>query len=84
MCIEGKQFSSEDFSRVFTDAALFGRGHVTFIIGGSCGLSDRVKRMADIKMSMSKMTFPHRLARIMLLEQIYRAFKIAAGEKYHK
>ena len=74
MCIEGKQFSSEDFSR----------SDITFIIGGSCGLSDSVKHAADIKMSMSKMTFPHRLARIMLLEQIYRAFKIAAGEKYHK
>lgn len=84
MCIEGKQFSSEDFSRVFTEAALSGRAGVTFVIGGSCGLSERVKRMADIKMSMSKMTFPHRLARIMLLEQIYRAFKIASGEKYHK
>ncbi len=84
MCIEGKQFSSEDFSRIFTDSALSGRGDITFIIGGSCGLADSVKRVADIKMSMSKMTFPHRLARIMLLEQIYRAFKIAAGEKYHK
>ena len=84
MCIEGKQFSSEDFSRVFTEAALSGRAGVTFVIGGSCGLSERVKRMTDIKMSMSKMTFPHRLARIMLLEQIYRAFKIASGEKYHK
>ena len=84
MCIEGKQFSSEDFSRVFTEAALSGRAGVTFVIGGSCGLSERVKRMVDIKMSMSKMTFPHRLARIMLLEQIYRAFKIASGEKYHK
>lgn len=84
MCIEGKQFSSEDFSRVFTEAALSGRAGVIFVIGGSCGLSERVKRMADIKMSMSKMTFPHRLARIMLLEQIYRAFKIASGEKYHK
>lgn len=84
MCIEGKQYSSEEFSRVFTDTALSGRSHIVFVIGGSCGLADSVKRIADIKMSMSKMTFPHRLARVMLLEQIYRAFKIAAGEKYHK
>lgn len=84
MCIEGKQMSSEKFSRIFTDAALTGRSHITFIIGGSCGIADSVKRQADIRMSMSEMTFPHRLARVMLLEQIYRAFKIASGEKYHK
>lgn len=84
MCIEGKQLSSEDFSRVFSNAALSGKPNIVFIIGGSFGLSESVKRLAGIRMSMSKMTFPHRLARIMLLEQIYRAYKIAAGEKYHK
>ena len=84
MCIEGRQMPSEHFARLFADTAANGQSHITFIIGGSCGLSDEVKNLADIKMSMSEMTFPHRLARVMLLEQIYRAFKINAGEKYHK
>ena len=59
-------------------------GDIAFIIGGSYGLSDEVKNRADVKISMSKMTFPHRLARIMLLEQIYRAYNINANGKYHK
>lgn len=84
MCIEGKKYSSEAFSRIFSDCALSGKPNIVFIIGGSFGLSDNVKRTADIRMSMSDMTFPHRLARIMLLEQIYRAYKILSGEKYHK
>ena len=84
LCIEGRLYSSEDVATLLSDAALSGDPHVVFIIGGSCGLSDEVKRRADIKLSMSKMTFPHRLARVMLLEQLYRGFKIGRGEKYHK
>ena len=84
LCIEGKQYSSEDLSRLLEDAALGGRSHVVFVIGGSYGLADEVKNSADVRMSMSRMTFPHRLARVMLLEQLYRGFKISRGEKYHK
>ncbi|MBQ3551337.1 MAG: 23S rRNA (pseudouridine(1915)-N(3))-methyltransferase RlmH [Clostridia bacterium] len=84
MCIEGKQMDSEELSRKLSDIGVSGQSNVVFIIGGSYGLSDRVKQKADYKLSMSKMTFPHQLARVMLLEQIYRAFKIAQGETYHK
>ncbi len=83
MCIEGKQFSSEKLSGVLDNAALLS-GSIVFIIGSSYGLADRVKSKADIKMSMSRMTFPHQLARVMLLEQIYRGFKISEGSAYHK
>ena len=84
MCIEGKQMSSEEFSAALDNAALSGRSSVTFIIGSSHGLSDKVKRSADLKLSMSKMTFPHMLARGMLYEAVYRAFEISSGSKYHK
>lgn len=84
MCIEGRQLDSEELSRKLGDLGVSGQGSVCFIIGGSYGLSDRVKQKADFKLSMSKMTFPHRLARVMLLEQIYRALKISNGAKYHK
>lgn len=84
LCIEGKLYSSEDLAHLFESTALSGISHIVFIIGGSYGLSDKVKNRSDIRLSMSKMTFPHRLARIMLLEQIYRACKINAGEAYHK
>ena len=84
LCVEGKLVSSEDFADLLQNAALTGASHVVFIIGGSYGLSDAVKRRADARISMSRMTFPHRLARVMLLEQIYRACKINAGEQYHK
>ncbi len=84
MCIEGKQRSSEALSAEFDKLSVFGESNLTFIIGGSFGLSDAVKARADAKLSMSEMTFPHQLARIMLLEQIYRAFQISTGGKYHK
>ncbi|MBR3767342.1 MAG: 23S rRNA (pseudouridine(1915)-N(3))-methyltransferase RlmH [Clostridia bacterium] len=84
LCIEGKLYSSEDLARLLGDTALSGISHIVFIIGGSYGLSEKVKSRSDIRLSMSKMTFPHRLARIMLLEQIYRGYKILGGEAYHK
>ena len=84
MCIEGKQKPSEKFAQFFSDAAVRGVSSIVFVIGGSWGLSDDVKKRADLKLSMSEMTFPHQLARVMLCEQIYRAFSINMGTKYHK
>ncbi len=84
MCIEGRQYSSEKLANLISDAGINGRSSLVFIIGGSFGLSENVKMRADIRMSMSEMTFPHRLARVMLLEQIYRAYTINAGTRYHK
>lgn len=84
MCIEGKQPSSEELAAFLAQQAVAGAGNVTFVIGSSHGLSPRVKKAADFRFSMSRMTFPHQLARVMLLEQIYRAFSIQAGSKYHK
>lgn len=83
MCIEGKELDSEALAQKLTDVSLQS-GHIVFLIGGSYGLSDEVKARADYRLSMSKMTFPHRLARVMLLEQIYRGFKINGGGTYHK
>ena len=84
MCIEGKQMSSEELSQKLEDIALSGKNSVTFIIGSSFGLSGEIKQMSDFKFSMSKMTFPHKLARIMLTEQLYRGFSISNNGKYHK
>lgn len=84
MCIEGKQISSPELSETIQNAVVSGNNTVTFIIGSSFGLAPEIKAMGDFKLSMSKMTFPHQLARVMLLEQIYRAFQISAGGKYHK
>ncbi len=84
MCIEGKQLSSEEFSKKLEDIALTGKNNITFIIGSSFGLSNEIKDMSNYKFSMSKMTFPHKLARIMLTEQIYRALSITNNAKYHK
>ena len=84
MCIEGKQRTSEELSREIDNLALEGVSNIVFIIGGSFGLSDEVKKLSAFRMSMSKMTFPHQIARIMLLEQIYRATQISIGTKYHK
>ncbi len=84
LCVEGRQMPSEKFSKLLSDAALDGFSDVTFIIGGSDGLSDEVKAACKLKLSISEMTFPHQLMRIILLEQLYRAFNIASGGKYHK
>lgn len=84
MCIEGKQMSSEELSQKLEDIALSGKNNVVFIIGSSFGLSGEIKQMSDFKFSMSKMTFPHKLARIMLTEQLYRGFSISNNGKYHK
>ena len=84
MCIEGKQRTSEELSREIDNLALEGASNIVFIIGGSFGLSDEVKKLSAYRLSMSKMTFPHQIARIMLLEQIYRAMQISLGTKYHK
>lgn len=84
MCIEGKQMSSPAFSKKLSDIADTGSGHAVFIIGSSFGLSEKIKARAKHRFSMSEMTFPHKLARVMLLEQIYRAFQISAGGEYHK
>lgn len=83
MCIEGKQLSSEELSRKIEDISL-SNSTINFVIGGSWGLSDDVKKRADMRLSVSKMTFPHQLFRVMLAEQIYRAFSITANAKYHK
>lgn len=84
MCVEGKEYSSEDVAALLSKSAMTRNGDITFIIGGSYGLSETVKRKANVRMSASKMTFPHRLFRVMLLEQVYRGYKINSGEKYHK
>ena len=81
---EGKTLSSEDFAQKLKDVKLSGKSSVCFLIGSSFGMAPQVKAKADFKLSMSPMTFPHHLARIMVLEQIYRAEAIQAGSKYHK
>ncbi|MBE5770044.1 MAG: 23S rRNA (pseudouridine(1915)-N(3))-methyltransferase RlmH [Clostridia bacterium] len=83
MCIDGPQYDSESFARHLAENEMKG-GRQVFVIGGSLGLSKAVIQRADEKISLSKMTFPHQLARVLLLEQIYRACKINAGERYHK
>ena len=84
MCIEGKTCDSVEFSRRIFSAGVDGTSKICFIIGGSNGLAPEVKAQASRKLSMSPMTFPHHLARVMLLEQIYRAFQIGTGGSYHK
>lgn len=81
---EGKMLSSEQLADKLSNVKLTGKSNACFLIGSSFGISDRIKTMADFKLSMSPMTFPHHLARVMVLEQIYRAEAIQAGSKYHK
>ncbi len=85
LCVEGQPRSSEQLAalvdRCRNDGA---QKHLVFLIGGSCGLAPAVKAKADLRLSMSAMTFPHQLARVMLLEQLYRCCRISAGERYHK
>lgn len=84
LCVEGKELSSPALAEYLERTACGGCGTAAFVIGGSFGLSPAVKQRADLKLSMSKMTFPHQLARVMLCEQLYRALSITAGAKYHK
>ena len=83
LCIEGKQLSSEKFAKTIENSVNIGQNMV-FIIGSSYGLSEKIKTIADFKLSVSEMTFPHQLFRVMLLEQIYRGLKINEGSAYHK
>ncbi len=84
LCIEGRMMTSPDLSAYLSDLALRGYSDVVLIIGSSHGLAPAVKASTSLRLSMSGMTFPHQLARVMLLEQLYRAFQIGAGGKYHK
>ena len=84
LCIEGKQQSSEELAELLTNIPVQGNGAAAFIIGSSYGLSDKVKAAAQLRLSMSRMTFPHQLARVMLMEQIYRAYTIINNRRYHK
>lgn len=84
MCIEGKQMSSDTFSQTLSNIPVKGISTINFLIGSSFGLDEKLKSNVDLRLSLSEMTFPHQFARIMLLEQIYRAFQISTGGKYHK
>ncbi len=84
MCVEGQERSSEALARYLAEAAARGAGHIVFLIGSSYGMHPSLKQQADLRLSMSPMTFPHHLLRVILLEQIYRAYQINAGSKYHK
>lgn len=84
MCVEGKLRSSEELAGMFRTWENSSARHLAFVIGGSYGMAESLKREAWVKLSMSPMTFPHHLARVMVLEQIYRAFKINEGSSYHK
>lgn len=84
LCVEGEAMSSERLAETLAGYAARGVSRTAFVIGGSYGLAARVKARADLRLSMSPMTFPHHLARVMLLEQLYRAYQIQTGTKYHK
>lgn len=83
LCVEGKQFSSEELAEKL-DNAFSSSNEICFVIGSSYGLDDSVKNAADLRLSVSKMTFPHQLMRVLLLESIYRCMSIIKGTKYHK
>lgn len=83
LCVEGNQMPSEKLAEKISSICMTD-SRINFVIGGSLGLDERVKKIADMKLSFSEMTFPHQLMRVILLEQVYRAFKINSGEKYHK
>ena len=84
MEIQGKQLSSEDFAQKINEITISGISELVFVIGSSCGIAPIVSQRADFKLSISKMTFLHQFARLLLIEQIYRAFKILKNETYHK
>lgn len=84
LCVEGGQIPSEGMAALISQREGSGKPKLCFVVGGSFGLSDTVKCRADQRLSMSKMTFPHHLARVMLMEQLYRGFKINEGSRYHK
>ena len=84
LAIQGKQLSSEGLADLINDLGIKGRSNIAFVIGGSLGLSDEVLKRSDFKLSFSPMTFPHQLMRVILLEQVYRGFRIIKGEPYHK
>lgn len=84
MAIEGKQYDSVAFSNFIQKHTVSGVNHFTFIIGGSLGILETIKKQANAMISFSEMTFPHQLMRVLLLEQIYRSFKISSNEPYHK
>lgn len=84
LCIEGKTVSSEEFAKLLSESALMGKSEIDFIIGGSWGIAEEVKKQSDFKLSMGRMTYPHQMARVILTEQIYRGFEINHNGKYHK
>ena len=84
LAIDGKNLSSEELAETINKLGVRGISNITFVIGGSLGLSDEVLSRADYKLSFSKMTFPHQLMRLILLEQVYRVYRINNGEPYHK
>ncbi len=84
LCVEGRQMPSECFADILSKTAVDGVSSIVFVIGGSMGLSEEVKQMSSLRLSFSEMTFPHMLMRVVLAEQIYRAFTIIEGKTYHK
>ena len=84
LCVEGKQMSSHKFADMISDFTVKGCSKIVFVIGGSMGLSEKVKKISDIRLSFSEMTFPHMLMRVILAEQLYRGFAILSGKTYHK
>ena len=83
LCVEGKQYTSEELAKLIGEGNDRG-GKITFIIGSSYGLSDKVKRECDVRLSFSKLTFPHQLMKVILFESVYRSFTILHGKRYHK